>query len=127
MTDSEMQAFITRTILERISGQGERRNEALRAVFALASPQLDKTALNALAWNTPELPPVLYKKWADMFAGRMLETVDRNVLAELCSGTEENTASLLLLYVMFMESERMEKQVALDVQALAEQDGTPGH
>ena len=57
-----------------------------------------------------------------MFMDRLLETVPPVQIEELCLGTPESDASLLLVYVMFMESARMEKVVADDLGALGKTD-----
>ncbi|MDL2315904.1 hypothetical protein LJC59_02350 [Desulfovibrio sp. OttesenSCG-928-A18] len=125
MTDSDLRAFIINTVVTRISGKGERRDEALRAVMGLAWPQADAAALAAATIAVPELHPSLYERWAGIFADSMLESVDRRMLEDLCSGTEEGRASLLLVFSMFMESKQMEKTVARDLHALADQGRGP--
>jgi hypothetical protein len=46
-----------------------------------------------------------------------METVPRNQLEFLCDGNEENSATLLLIYIMFLESERMEQQIEDDLKS----------
>jgi hypothetical protein len=52
-----------------------------------------------------------------MFAERLLETAPQSQLAVLCDGGAENGGALALAFVMFLESERMEKQMAEDLKA----------
>lgn len=115
MTAQAMRAFITARILSRIASAGARRDEALRAVLGVAAPGVDDATMAELVAKTPELPSTLYEKWVDMFAHRLLETVPHDQLRELCRNTPESNASLQLVYAMFMESERMEKEVADDL------------
>ena len=121
MTEAQQRKFIAGRVLARIAGKGERLDEALRAVIDLSIPNLDDRTVAGVAAMIPELPISLYQKWVDMFTDRLLETVSPAQIEELCLGTPESDASLLLVYVMFMESERMEKVVAEDLKAL---DGT---
>lgn len=120
MEEAQQRQFIAERILSRIAGKGERRDEALRAVIDLAIPNLDDKAIAGIAAAIPELPLPLYRKWVDMFVDRLLETVCPQQIEELCRGTPESDASLLLVYVMFMESARMERVVARDLKALDE-------
>ena len=57
------------------------------------------------------------------FVDRLLETVPHVQIAELCDGSAENEAALALAYVMFLESARMEKQMAEDLAACAPSEG----
>ena len=115
MNEENIRAFVTARILSRISGTGARRDEALRAVLGIASPGLDDAALDRLVKEAPELPVGLYEKWTGLFVDRLLETVPREQIHDLCLTSPESEASLLLVYSMFMESERMEKIVAEDL------------
>lgn len=122
MREAQQRQFIAERILSRIAEKGERRDEALRAVIDLAIPNLDDKAIAGIAAAIPELPTMLYRKWVDMFVDRLLETVCQSQIEELCQGTPESDASLLLVYVMFMESARMERVVAQDLKALGEKN-----
>ena len=53
----------------------------------------------------------------NMFVDRLFETVPTNQIEALCDGSEENEGALALAYVMFLESARMEKQMAEDLAA----------
>ena len=122
MSEAQQRQFIAERILSRIAGKGERRDEALRAVIDLAIPNLEDKDIAGIAAAIPELPLSLYRKWVDMFVDRLLETVCPQQIEELCRGTPESDASLLLVYVMFMESARMERVVAQDLKALDEKN-----
>lgn len=124
MTEAQQRTFIADRILSRIAGKGERRDEALRAAIALAIPNLDDSSTAGIAAAIPELPASLYQKWVSMFVDRLLETVPSAQIEELCLGTPESDASLLLVYVMFMESARMEAVVAEDLKALGKAEGS---
>lgn len=118
MSDTTHRDCIIATILERLDGDNARRGEALGEFMAVTMPTLDDRAAATLSGLIPQLPQELYHRWASLFADRLLETVPANQIAELCNGTEENKATLGLIYLMFMESERMEKQIATDLHAL---------
>lgn len=115
MTTEAMRAFITARILSRIAGAGARRDEALRAVLGVAAPGVDENTMAELVARTPELPAALYEKWVGMFADRLVTTIPPEQLQDLCLNTPESNASLQLVYAMFMESERMEREVAADL------------
>ena len=118
MTPEAMKTFITARLLSRVASEGEKRDEALRAVLGIAAPGVDDATMAELVDKTPELPPALYEKWADMFTDRLLNTVPHEQIHELCLNTPESNASLQLVYAMFMESERMEREVAADLALL---------
>lgn len=119
MTEKDIRARIVHAILSCISGEGERRSQALREVLGIAVPRLDEASLAGIAAKVPELPLPLYQKWVGLFADRLLETAPREQLEDLCRDTPESAATLQLVYSMFMESERMEKMIAADLRALA--------
>ena len=123
MTEKILREFITGNILGRLSAAGAQREEALRDVLGLTVPNLDDTAAAGIAGMIPELPVLLYEKWAGLFVDRLLETVPQAQIADLCRGTDESNATLALVYVMFMESERMEKLVAEDLRAIGVPSG----
>lgn len=118
MTKHEMHIFITTRIISRMAHAGARRDEALREILSVSAPNLDDRAIAELAASVPELPASLYEKWAGMFADRIIETVPEAQIEELCRNTDESNGALMLLYSMFMESERMEKVVAEDLRDL---------
>ena len=93
------------------------RAEALTAFIGLSRPDLGPEAARVIAEKTPRLLPKLTEKWVGMFVDRLFETVPLDQIALLCDGSEENEAALALAYVMFLESERMEKQMAEDLAA----------
>jgi len=93
------------------------RAEALTAFVGLVRPDLGPEAGRILAEKTPRLLPQLTEKWVGMFVDRLFETVPTNQIEALCDGSEENEGALALAYVMFLESARMEKQMAEDLAA----------
>lgn len=108
-------AYIISCITQRFSTKQAHREEALREILALTSPDKSDEALAHLAASIPALPAELYAKWAALFADRILETVPGDQVRELCKPTDDNRATITLLFAMFMESERMEKQIAEDL------------
>jgi hypothetical protein len=124
MDTQNIRTHISNVILARLSDSRERRTEALGEFMGVTMPNVENRAAGQVASLVPEIPASVYRKWVDMFVDRLLETVPLNQLAELCTDTEENRATLSLVYVMFMESQRMEKQIAEDLSALGmEQSG----
>lgn len=118
MDDKTLHAHLASTVLRRFDEDPARRHEALQEFMGVTMPTVGDRSADTVATLVPELPYELYRKWAELFADRMLETVDRQQLAALCDGSVENDATIALVYVMFMESERMEKQIAADLHAL---------
>jgi hypothetical protein len=112
-----LRKHIVEVILEHVSRDEARRREALSEFFGVTLPAVDDAQTQRLAELVPPLLPVLYEKWANMFAARLFETVPEEQIEDLCRSGEKNRATLLLVYIMFMESERMEKQVAQDLRA----------
>ena len=115
MEDALRQAVI-QAVMRRFAQNSDRREEALRDVLRLMIAHKPDHELDALAALAPRLPESLFTKWAALFADRLLETVPHEQISDLCDGTRENEAALALVFVMFMESERMEAVVARDLQ-----------
>jgi TPR repeat protein len=115
-----MRSHITNVILARVSQDETRRAEALRDYLALTQAAEDLAAAETLSAMVPPLMPSLYRRWAGMFAGRLFETASEEQLRVLCDGSEENGAALALAFVMFLESERMEKQMSEDLCAFGQ-------
>lgn len=114
-------------LLARVARTGDAgRTEALAAFVSLARPDLGAEAARVVAEKTPQLLPALTEKWIGLFVERLFETVPANQLELLCDGSEENEAALALAYVMFLESERMEKQMAEDLAACELPSGEDG-
>lgn len=118
MDTKELKQYIVKTILQRLDENPLSRQEALQEFMGVSLPSVGDESSNSVSRLIPELPRSIYENWAGLFADRLLETVPRNQVEELCSGTEDNTAALSLVYLMFMESERMEKQIAEDLHNL---------
>ena len=116
---AQMRAHIFLVILDKFSNTTERRQEALQEYFLVTMPNISETMASRLAALIPDLLPELYAKWIDLFVDRLFATVPEKQLAHLCDGSEGNTASLGLIFLMFMESERMEKQTEEDLRAYA--------
>jgi hypothetical protein len=114
MTKKELRAHIFATIICKVEEQDEtRRLEALNEFMAVTG-----TAGNASEQIASLIPPImheLYEKWITLFIDRLLETVDAKNIELLCDGSDDNNAALVLAYVMFLESARMEKQIDEDL------------
>lgn len=114
MTTVEIVQQISKVINERIRQSNGGRTDAMADFLSLSLPHLDEARAQRLGELIPALPQKLYDKWVGMFTARLLETIPHNQLEELCSGSAENDATLAMVYILFMESERMEQEVAKD-------------
>ncbi|WP_462323874.1 hypothetical protein [Desulfoplanes sp.] len=112
-----IRGHITRTLLQRLDQDAQRRTEALKDYLSITMPNLDEKSAAHLGSLVPSILPDLYAKWIDLFVTRLFETVPRDQLELMCDGSEENSATLLLIYIMFLESERMEQQIEDDLKA----------
>lgn len=122
--DQAMRAHIEAVLMSRVSQDEARRMEALRDYLCLTSAAGNPDQADTLAAMIPPVLPSLYRRWIHMFLARLFETVPREQTALLCDGTDESAASLSLAFLMFLESERMEKQMAADLAAFgASQSG----
>lgn len=119
LTQAQMRAHIFLVILDKFSGDRERRQEALIEYFLVTMPNISEDAAKRLAELIPDLMPELYSKWIGQFADRLFETVPDEQLQHLCDGSIENNAALGLVFLMFMESERMEKETEEDLREYA--------
>lgn len=104
------------TIIDKVSTEGDRRADALTEFFAVTGAVGDARA-EKVAELVPPILPELYTKWIKMFLDRLFETVATEQIELICSGTEEDNAAATLAYIMFLESERMEKQIEDDLKA----------
>ncbi len=117
-TPEALREIAVRALLRRVARTDDAgRAEALTAFVNLSRPDLSPDAARVIAERTPRLLPRLTEKWVGMFVDRLFETVPQEQIVLLCDGSEENEAALALAYVMFLESERMEKQMAADLAA----------
>ncbi len=116
MSDNLLREHIRTTILNRIEEQDQdKRAEALSEFMAVTGVAPREETMQSVAEMVPPIMHELYEKWIAMFADRLLETAPHNAVELLCDGTEENSAALVLTYIMFLESERMEKQIDKDL------------
>ena len=118
MEEAKIRKYIHKIIMDKCLGNEDARQDALGEFIAMTMPNVDEGAIKNIKSMIPPIAE-LYDKWAVMFIDRLLETVPRDQIEELCSGTSENDSALVLIYIMFMESERMEKQVDKDIAAFA--------
>lgn len=119
LSHAQMRAHIFLVILEKFSNSSERRQEALIEYFLVTMPNISEESAQRLAELIPDLMPDLYSKWINQFAERLFETVPDEQLQHMCNGSVENNASLGLVFIMFMESERMERQTEDDLREYA--------
>lgn len=101
-------------ILDKVSLEADRRKVALTDFFAVTGT-VDGHRGDKVAELVPPILPDLYDKWINMFLDRLFETVPAQNIELIADGTEESNASAVLAYIMFLESERMEKQIADDL------------
>ncbi len=107
--------FIHKTLYLRTLQSEDHRREAIEEFLSVSRPDLSPQAQECLAGSVPPLLPDLHRKWIGMFVDRLFETVPEKQIALLCDGSEDNNAALALAYIMFLESARMEKQMAADL------------
>lgn len=119
LTQTEMRAHIFLVLLERFSNSAERRREALEEYFLVTMPNVSAEASARLAALIPDLMPDLYAKWINQFVDRLFETVEDKQVQLLCDGSVDNNAALGLVFLMFMESERMEREAEDDLRRYA--------
>lgn len=115
-TEEEVRARVHLAVMRHVSAREERREEALRDYCGILMPDLDRNTVQKLAAMIPAVMPELYRRWADMFVESLMQTASPEHLAALCENTPEAQATVALVFVMFLESERMERQVARDLE-----------
>lgn len=118
-TQAQLRSQIFLVILEKFSSTTERRQEALSEYFLVTMPNIAADTASRLAELIPDLMPDLYAKWINQFADCLFETVPDEQLQHLCDGSEANNAALGLVFLMFMESERMEQESEADLRSYA--------
>lgn len=114
MNPQQIREHIFAVIINKVEEQdADKRQEALSEFMAVTG-----TAGNASEQVANLIPPLmheLYEKWITMFIDRLLETVPAQNIELLCDGTDDNNAALVLAYIMFLESARMEEQIDKDL------------
>ncbi len=114
MNPTQIREHIFSVIINKVEEQDEaKRLEALNEFMAVTG-----TAGNASDKVASLIPPImhdLYEKWITMFIDRLLETVPPENIELLCDGSDDNNAALVLAYIMFLESARMEEQIDKDL------------
>lgn len=116
MSEQMHQDHIRSTLLAKVEEQDEaKRKEALVEFMSVTGTAPSEEMTDKVAEMIPPVMHKLYEKWIGMFIDRLFETAPHDAIGLLCDGTEENNAALLLAYVMFLESERMEKQIQQDL------------
>ncbi len=114
MDPIQIRKHIFSVIINKVEEQDEaKRLEALNEFMSVTG-----TAGNASEKVASLIPPImhdLYEKWITMFIDRLLETVPTENIELLCDNSDANNASLVLAYIMFLESARMEVQIDNDL------------
>lgn len=105
-------------VIARLDIDPNRRAEALADFLAISLPSMDEGAVKSIAAKVPQIPQKVYEKWIHLFIDRLLETIPQEQLDYLCDGTQDNNITLGMVYLLFMESARMEAQVAKDLAEL---------
>ncbi len=116
LSENALREHVRSVVLERLDQGDDRRAEAV-AEFLGVTMNVDPEAAGRAAELVPPLMAELYEKWVGMFVERFFETVPAEQVAQLCDGSQENNAALCLVYVMFLESARMERQIVEDLAA----------
>lgn len=111
-----MREHLYTVIMDKVSTEADSRKEALSDFFAVTGTVVDARA-DKVAELVPPVLPNLYDKWVNMFLDRLFETMPAENIELIADGTEENNAAAVLAYIMFLESERMEKQIAEDLKS----------
>ena len=114
-----------KVIHAKVSLSDDLRREAIIEYFSATSPGVSPEVAELVAAKAKPLLPNLYNKWISLFLDRLFETVPFEQIKLLCDSSPENNAALVLAYLMFLESERMEKQIEADLksaEALAGED-----
>lgn len=115
MTETQrMREHLFGVIMERVDRNEDRRREALTE-YLLVTGRAAEGAAERVAELVPPVLPELYAKWVNLFLDRLFEMVPAEQIEILADGSEENGAAAIMAYLMFLESERMEKQVAEDL------------
>ncbi len=117
LSDEEIRSHFVEVVMSRVNAEADRRKEALLEYFGLTLPGVSTEEKDCLAQCIPTVLPSLYRRWAFLCAARLLQAVPRNQLEHLCDGSAANEAALVLVFIMFLESERMEKQMDEDLKA----------
>lgn len=124
LSSAEIRAKIFLIILDKFQWSDPQRHEAIREYLLVTLPNITPDAATRLAELVPALMPKLYEKWISAFVDRLLETIPDAQLQVLVSGGEENDAALRLVFLMFLESARMEAQMEADLREYAAAHGS---
>jgi hypothetical protein len=116
--EAVLRLHIHKVLYRRILDSQESRQEAIRDLLGATRPDLAPEAAACVAEAVPPLLPELHRKWIGLFVDKLFETANPAQIEVLCDGSEENGAALALAYVMFLESERMEKMIEEDMAAV---------
>lgn len=113
----KLHAHVRAVVLARFCRDDDSRVEAVSDYLAISCPGVEAETAKQLATLVPPVLPKLYAGWAVMFADRLLETVPIEQIRHLCDGSRENETALLLAFLMYLESETMERRMTEDLAA----------
>lgn len=116
MPESTQKEQLKTILLNRVSADTERRAEAIYEFLSVTAPGIEAGVAARVAELMPPLLTDLYARWTEEFLETLYKTVPERQITEFLSSGEEGEATLVLVYLMFMESERMEQQVPEDIQ-----------
>lgn len=116
--EAVLRLHIHKVLYRRILDSQENRQEAISELLGATRPDLTPAAAACVAEAVPPLLPELHRKWIGLFVDKLFTTAPPAQIEVLCDGREENNAALALAYVMFLESERMEKVIEEDMSAV---------
>lgn len=114
---------IHKVLYRRAQEARQTRRGDIKELLEATRPDMSPEAAACVADTVPELLPELHRKWIGMFVETLFATASMEQIGVLCDGAEENDAALALAYVMFLETERMEKQMAEDLEHVEELGG----
>lgn len=119
MSKEQYRDHILAVLRERVTQSEDKRKEALEEYLAVTMAAESVSTGERLADMIPPVMTDLYEKWMNMFVDKLFESQEENVLQLICDGSEENNAALVLAYIMFLESARMEEQIDKDLKQYA--------
>lgn len=119
MSQPIFRRHIAAVLAARTDDDPARRAEAIFEYLQAMRPDLTEAQAKAVSEKTPPLTPALHRRWIALFITRLFETVPDSQLELLCDGSDDNNAAIALAYVMFLESERMERVMAEDLRNCA--------
>ncbi len=115
LSPAERRAKIVLTLVAKFPWSVPQRQEAVRDDLLVTVPIMTLEAATRLAELVPAMVPKLSEKWIAMVVDWLLETIPDPQLQVLWSGGAKNDAALALVFLMYLESARMEAQMEADL------------